>query len=282
MSSNTYNAVKTNTIAPYINKQIESRLKQAIKVNLKPSVDLASVYFFNQSGVSTVVPWGSPSNVFNTNIVPSYDTPEIGYWTQYTDPTSSNYGKLKYSGPNTEVSIETLYTYNPLTIVENVMTLPAINGTLLASLYTGGRGYDRFVNVEISGPTGAKGATAKATVVDGNITAIDVVNRGTGYTYANVIITGSGVEAFATATVASGKVDTISLTPTKMMKSAIPGLSQSSINVVSTITTTYKVTLVPGDIIEMKAATINSGDLNPCRVHAARLQITRPTNEYVN
>lgn len=283
MSSNTYNAVKTNTITPYINTQIESRLKQAAKVNMNSTTDLASIYFFDQDGVNTTIPWGSPVNVFNTDINPSYDTTAGGYWNTYTDPASANYGKLKYIGPNAKVSIETTLIYNPLATIETVTTLPAISGRLITLEYTGGRGYDRYVDIAITGPVGSKGATAKATIVDGNITAINVVNRGTGYTYANVNITGSGIEAFATATVnATGGVDTITLTSTKMMASAIPGMNQSDLNNVATITSTYTVTLVPGDIIELKTATTVGIDLNPCRIHAARLQINRPIIKYIN
>jgi FtsP/CotA-like multicopper oxidase with cupredoxin domain len=79
------------------------------------------------------------------------------------------------------------------------------------TLTNGGSGYTAAPAVTITGG-GGTGATATATVANGVITGIAVSTGGTGYTFANVNITGDGLGATATATITGGVITGITVT----------------------------------------------------------------------
>lgn len=116
------------------------------------------------------------------------------------------------------------YTETPGVVITAPTGSKALQATAIAVLTGGigvitvggggGAGYTSTPNVAISGGGGA-GATAVATVVGGVVTAITVVNRGTGYTDAGSLVFtitgGGGAGCTATATL-TGVVQSIVMT----------------------------------------------------------------------
>ena len=189
---------------------------------------------------------------------------------------------MVYRGSNKNVNVETLYTCDTGAVNETVSTMLYVNNIAVNEDYTGGRGYLPSTQVLIYGPPGSKNATARANVSNGNITSITVVNRGTGYTSATVEIKGSGIEAFATATVnGSQGIDTITLTPVKMMASGVPGLLSTQINKKNTVIRDYNIQIVGGDVLTMKSSTTDAQAAPVSKVYTARLQITEPQIQYI-
>lgn len=77
----------------------------------------------------------------------------------------------------------------------------AIPGTLdRIDIVTKGSQFTEIPTIQIEGD--GSGAAATATIFDGNIVAITVTNSGSGYTWANIVISGGGVNANGAAAVA--------------------------------------------------------------------------------
>jgi len=124
------------------------------------------------------------------------------------------------SGDTAQVSVSTISTSAKLVpIIENgqiisiVASEPGIGYTTASIVPITSTGSGVQINANISyGDLDTNQANVELLATPGTIDAIKVTNEGQDYTYANVTITGDGVDATATATVASGKVTKITVT----------------------------------------------------------------------
>lgn len=104
------------------------------------------------------------------------------------------------TGATGSVTIET--TDLPNIINQNVAGYAvATNGQIdFMEVVDGGSGYAQATTtVTINGD--GEGASASVTVVDGEVTAVTITDRGTGYTFADITVNGDGTGAEITATI---------------------------------------------------------------------------------
>ncbi|MFZ2197831.1 MAG: multicopper oxidase domain-containing protein [Thermodesulfovibrionales bacterium] len=138
-------------------------------------------------------------------------------------------------------------------------TATVADGAITAiSLAAGGSGYS-FANIGISGD--GLGATATATIVGGVITGITVTNGGSGYTIASVVITGNGTGAIAgPVTIASGVVTGITLDSVGSGYTTVPAVVIAPPTTVGGVTATATAAIYTAPTeVGMVPATMTSG-----------------------
>ena len=111
------------------------------------------------------------------------------------------YSYSNYPTGNVQINVETARSPTSTLVTANAF---AVNGAITEITITNpGKGYDNGANVIISGNGLSAQANARVAYLPGVgnvVVAIDIINPGMSYTYANVIITGSNIST-ATATI---------------------------------------------------------------------------------
>ena len=275
-------SLTTTTVRPYIDSTINTKLEQTINNKLLVKFEKISIFKYDKDGTADEIAGTVDGfkNVFTQQIVPTLEnTFRSGNWDALVDGTqhtSPNYGVLIYKGPNCNVIVNTTYSCDTNSNAFNIQSQLFLNGAEVSQGVRGGRGYQRKVDVKVEGV--GIGATARATVVNGNITQIVPFNRGTGYTSApNIVITGSGIEAKATATINSANgVDTISLSTVSPCPDGIPGIFPTEQNKPFGASRTYNLDLVTGDRLELRSVSSDTGNTASCEIYSAKIEVLRP------
>lgn len=276
-------SLTTTTVRPYIDSTINNKLEQIVNHKLLVKFEKISIFSYDKDGTADEVGGVTEGfkNVFTQSIVPTLEsTFKSGNWDALVDGalhTNPNYGILIYKGPNCNVIVNTTYSCDSNSNAFNIQSQLFLNGAAVNQGVRGGRGYQRKVEVQIQGG-GGKDATARPVVVNGNITQINVFNRGTGYTSPpSIVITGSGIEAKATCTLNSAAgIDTITLSSVKPCPDGIPGLFPTTQNKPFSVNRTYNLDLVYGDRLELRSVSSDTGNTASCEVYSAKIEVLRP------
>lgn len=181
------------------------------------ATSLADAKFYVITGENKVYKCIDNNNNSLSTEMPRHETPDVGI------PTSDGYlwkfmFQVSSSDENKFLDAEHIpvrkLTGNPQ---------HDVNGEIDSVTVTnGGSGYTSVPNVIFNGD-GDGTASGTAVVVDGVVTDVIVNEKGSGYSFANIVFTGGGEGSGATATVSLGDADTLPSLQKAVEDGAIPG-----------------------------------------------------------
>ena len=157
--------------------------KPTITVSGSPGTG-ANITFTSEDSTARLIPIFDSGQLTSVQI----DDPGVGYTFANLNVTGNGTGAL-ISADLSPGDVNTLQaTIELLTVDGRIMNIPVISG---------GWGYGGTPTVTITGD--GTGAVATATVVNGAVTKLTMTSYGSGYRYANVVISGTGYGAKARA-----------------------------------------------------------------------------------
>jgi len=157
--------------------------KPTITVSGSPGTG-ANITFTSEDSTARLIPIFDGGQLTSVQI----DDPGVGYTFANLNVTGNGTGAL-ISADLSPGDVNTLQaTIELLTVDGRIMNIPVISG---------GWGYGGTPTVTITGD--GTGAVATATVVNGAVTKLTMTSYGSGYRYANVVISGTGYGAKARA-----------------------------------------------------------------------------------
>ena len=262
--SMSFNQVKTGTLVPYINSQIENSLKRAFKSETKFWYEKTTLYFNDSNGggktINQVSNVDGPATLFAATVLPTFQKDTCN-WMASVDPTNDQFGIIKYNGKKTQVEVELSYKGDADGTSEFLTVQLYVSGFNASANYTGGRGWGSDTTAKVIDKTGS-GAVLKVIVSPtGNITSINVLKGGGDYSpHAHVQIYGCGIEASATVSLANTAVTNVTLVNYKIDETGFPiqYLTQNKIKCYDG-SQNYIFTLLPNDTIEGRIISANAG-----------------------
>ena len=287
--SMSYNSVKSSNAAQYVNTQINSKLKVALNYNAKPNVILTSLFKTDLTGQTIVVPQTSADAVvgFNASFVPALEpTGGNGLFSTSLVSSDSNFTELKYSGSNSQVTVEIGYYGNTAAVTDILTAQLFLNGVDISADISGGRNYGVSTTAEVVDPSGnGVGALLDVTVVAGKITAITVIKTGSGYSSDSYVVINDygGRDASATPTNVGGAITAVSLVNTKICPQESGIAFTPADGELRGGTATYTFNLVTNDVLSLRIKSTESGSGNTAgtaKVFKAFMKVSLPSIIY--